>query len=339
MRPHFFLPQELVDECLLHLSEENHLEACALVCRSWSRSAQRALFEDVFVVVPEDNANASGRYLSNRLEETLKMSPHLIRHIRTLRLRRGHKMDLQAFQKVCNIPFTHLEDVYIDNWCGLAPQSGVALQQLLSLSTLRRVHLDCSFDSTFLLIWDHCSLNVRHVSVTCFSYDFPSSPRRAEPHSGARIVLESLRLDGVEADFDWLKRDLCPLDLSRLVVLSVTDTSVLCWPRMTPAFQTIQALDVLTSVRFPRLLSDRTLTNFQQGTLDLSLFPNLLFLRIGIGYEPAVDTLETITTSSCIQQIVFSYIDRRFCGQLDSHVADFSMGHLPKVGLSEKSRA
>jgi hypothetical protein len=245
-------------------------------------------------------------------------------------------MDLQAFQKVCNIPFTHLEDVYFHHWHALAPQSGVDLQQLLSLSTLRRVHLKCVFDSTFLSIWDRCSLNVRHVSVGCFDYDFPSSPRRAQPHSGARIVLESLQLGGAEADFDWLKQDHSPLDLSRLVVLSVTEASVLCWPRMMPAFQTLHALDVLTSVRFPRLLSDTTLTNFEQDTLDLSLFPNLLFLRIGFDYkQPVVDTFKTITTSSCIQQIVFSHIRRytQSCGQLDSLVADLSMGHLPRVGL------
>jgi hypothetical protein len=103
---------------------------------------------------------------------------------------------------------------------------------------------------------------------------------------------------------------------------------------MAPAFQTIQTLDVPHSVRFPQLLSDTAFTNFEQDTLDLSLFPNLLFLRIEIGYKQlAVDTLDTITTSSCIQQIVFSQIDRRFCDQLDSLVADLSMGHLPRVGL------
>jgi hypothetical protein len=243
-------------------------------------------------------------------------------------------MDLEPFQKVCNIPFTHLEDVYIDHRSPLAPQSEVALQQLLSLSTLRRVHLECPFDSTFLSIWDRCSLNIRHVSLFCRNYDFPDSSGRTPPHSSARIVVESLQLRGAEAGFGWLKQGHSPLDLSRLVVLSVTTASVLRWSRMAPAFQTIQALDVPHSVRFPRRLSDMALINFEQDTLDQSLFPNLLFLRIEFCYEqPEVDTLETITTSSCIQQIVFSQIDRRFWGQLDSRVADLSMGHLSKVGL------
>ncbi|KAJ7368580.1 hypothetical protein DFH08DRAFT_831749 [Mycena albidolilacea] len=259
MRPHLLLPQELVDECLGQLSAID-LKACALVCRSWSHSAQRALFKDVFVVVPEDNVNASGGNLSNRLEETLRTSPHLIRHIRSLRLRREGEMDLEPFQRVCNIPFTHLEDLYINYWRVLAPQSEVALQQLLSLSTLRRVHLECTFDSTFTSIWDRCSLNIRHVSVTNLTYNFPSSPRRAQPYSGARIVLESLQLRGIGGYFVWLERDVCPLDFSRLVVLSVTDASVLRWSRMAPAFQTIQALDVPHS-----------------KALDLSLFPNCCF--------------------------------------------------------------
>ncbi|KAJ7904772.1 hypothetical protein B0H14DRAFT_3851145, partial [Mycena olivaceomarginata] len=276
----FFLPQELVDECLLHLSGID-LKACALVCRSWSHSAQRVLFRDVHV-----RAGHSDAPLSNRLEGTLSSS-HLIHHIRSLRLRRGHKMDLEPFQKVCNIPFTHLEDVYIDHRSALALQSGVALQQLLSLSTLRRVHLICTFDSTFVSIWDRCSLNVRHVSLTYFNYDFPNSSRRTPSHSSTRIVLESLQLNSEDAGFDWLKHDLCPLDLSRLAVLSVQHASVLRWPRMVPAFQTIQALDV------PAV-----------EALDLSLFPNLLFLRIEIHEEKsAVNALSTIATSSRIQQI------------------------------------
>ncbi|KAJ7368568.1 hypothetical protein DFH08DRAFT_831717 [Mycena albidolilacea] len=279
----FFLPQELVDECILHLSGID-LKACALVCRSWSHSAQRVLFRDVHV-----RAGHSDAPLSDRLEGTLSSS-HLIHHIHVLSftLCQERELDFQAFQKVCNIPFTHLEDVYIDHRCPLALQSGVALQQLLSLSTPRRAHLECPFDSTFLSIWDRC--NVRHVSLACTNYDFPDSSGRTPPHSSARIVLESLRLCGVEAEFDWLKHDRSPLDLSRLVILSVEDALVLRWPQMTPAFQTIQALDV---------------PSFK--ALDLSLFPNLLFLRLEIDTErTAVDALSTITTSSYIQQIVFS---------------------------------
>jgi hypothetical protein len=244
MRTDFFLPQELVDECLLHLSGID-LKACALVCRSWSHSAQRVLFRDVHV-----RAGDSDAPLSNRLEGTLSSS-HLIHHIHVLSftLCQERELDFQAFQKVCNIPFTHLEDVYIYHRCALALQSGVALQQLLSLSTLRRVHLICTFDSTFVSIWDRCSLNVRHVSLTNFSHDFPNSSRRTPSHSSTRIVLESLQLNSEDAKLDWLKHGLCPLDLSRLVVLSVQYASVLRWPRMVPAFQTIQALDVPAVVR------------------------------------------------------------------------------------------
>jgi hypothetical protein len=239
-----FLPQELVDECLGQLSGID-LKACALVCRSWSHSAQRVLFRDVHV-----RAGHSDAPLSDPLEGTLSSS-HLIHHIHVLSftLCQERELDFQAFQKVCNIPFTHLEDVYIDHRCPLALQSGVALQQLLSLSTLRRAHLECPFDSTFLLIWDRCSLNVRHVSLTNFNYDFPNSSRRTPSHSSTRIVLESLQLNSGDAEFDWLKHDLCPLDLSRLAVLSVHHASVLRWPRMVPAFQTIQALDVPAVVR------------------------------------------------------------------------------------------
>jgi hypothetical protein len=246
MRSHL-LPQELVDECLSYLSDSD-LKDCALVCRSWSHSAQRVLFRFVFLIPSSYVRRESNAHLGNRLEETLRTSPHLIRHIHVLTLCPEDELDLGPFQNVCNIPFTHLVEVYIEHRAVLTPHFGAALQQLLSLSTLRRAHLECPFDWTFLSIWDRC--NVRHVSLTCTNYDFPDFSGRAPPHSSARIILESLRLCGVEAEFDWLKHDRSPLDLSRLVVLSVEDALVLRWPQMTPAFQTIQALDVPAFVRF-----------------------------------------------------------------------------------------
>lgn len=73
--------------------------------------------------------------------------------------------------------------------------------------------------------------------------------------------------------------------------------------------------------------------------IDLGLFPNLLFLRIHavsvFNIAMALDTLSTITSSSCIRQIVFSIeapgVD--ICNRLDSKMAGLPLSYLESVRL------
>ncbi|KAF7365173.1 hypothetical protein MVEN_00388800 [Mycena venus] len=139
-------------------------------------------------------------------------------------------------------------------------------------------------------------------------------------------MLKSLRLRQIDNIGSWLNNPLCPFNFSRLAVLSVhVHTSVLGWTRIAPALRTIEALEL-------------TMSDKAQGTINLSLFPNLLFLRMKIdkNVPRALDTLSTFISSSRIRQIVVSMTMARSPGtgwQLDSKVASLPLQHTPTLGL------
>ncbi|KAF7355359.1 hypothetical protein MSAN_01452500 [Mycena sanguinolenta] len=315
----YSLPQELLDECLSHLSSHTDFMACALVCRSWSSAAQRLLFRVVYV--------SSRRY--KRLEKTLRTSPHLASNIRTLVLSREEaQLKAQAFTKVCCLPgFTHLTNISIHHRCPISSEVALALQQLFSLPTLRRLALEyrSAEPAAFRALWNHCSPSLRHLHLTCFSsnHSFGRPTLPTQYHFSAAIALESLRVDRVDSLSDWLTDDgSCPFDLSQLAILSVKyDISklVLEWPRMTPSFQTLEALEF-----------------DGRDEINLSLLPNLLFLRIQQRHSASFPSiLSTITVSSRIQQIVLSivYLTVNQCDELDYLLAKLPMRYPPTVGL------
>ncbi|KAF7367320.1 F-box domain-containing protein [Mycena sanguinolenta] len=319
------LPQELVDECLSHLpSPSNELKACALVCRAWCYTAQRLIFSMVSV------AWTTNRY--QRLEETLHASPHLIQHIRSLTLHRSSAAspEISAFEKICMFPFTHLENVYIFHSSDVTLQSARAMRRLLSLPTLRLLDIQCTFEESpaFLAIWDGCSPSIRHLHLRCHKR-WIVNPLRPKQFSlpSVRIVPESLKIDLSSNIDEWLNHDQCPIDISRLAVLAIdTRTAVLSWPRMVPSLQTIEALD----------LSSRG-----NGVVDLSLLPNLLFLRIDsiswLSVQVALDTVATIPASSRIHEIILRIATPEapdaVCEQLDSEIGGLSFPYLSYVGL------
>ncbi|KAJ6520934.1 hypothetical protein DFH09DRAFT_1193690 [Mycena vulgaris] len=300
------LIQELADQCIGYLPTDpaSDLKACALVCKSWTRAAQRRLFRVVFIPTAPQEKRCF------ELQTTLRDSPHLVRHVRRLVLHRDAQRSMRGFSMICVFPFTHLEHVSIHYFCEMSRLSATPLKCLLSLPTLRRVEMDCQLveSVTFLQIWDDCSPNIKHLLLKCFN---PSrDPLHPSPRSSGPIMLESLRLDRINR---WLMHDFCPFDFSRLTVLSIHDTSVIGWKRMAPALRTIEALNV----------------EYAEEALDLSLFPRLSFLRIS---NPRKDeilaTLSTITSSSRVRQIVLSF------GFINPDVCDqFDVKHIPTVGF------
>ncbi|KAF7352783.1 hypothetical protein MVEN_01245000 [Mycena venus] len=315
------LPQELVDEWLFCLSDPIDFRACALVCRSWSGTALRLLYKAVAVT------GVTRRYI--RLWNTLRTSPHLVSHIHSLVLHRGPKLKIEAFEKVCNFPFTHLENVSIthDRRTFMTLPSAFALQRLFSLPTLRRMALECNFRqwAAFLPIWIACSSTIRHLELRCVNYN-PTFLPPAQKHSSPLIVLESLRLGYLNFVDGWLQHHLCPFDFSRLSVLAIdVHSSVVSWPQIAPALQTIEALEFASHME-------------DQRPIDLSLFPNLQFLHISVYISCttlALAALSTITSSSRVREIIFSIRPPRAnaCAQLDSEVAGLPLQHAFTVGL------
>ncbi|KAF8213599.1 hypothetical protein K438DRAFT_1101358 [Mycena galopus ATCC 62051] len=175
--------------------------------------------------------------------------------------------------------------------------------------------------AAFIALWDTCSPTIQHLCLRCHT-DSPDSVRPSRPTSSA-AVLRSLKLYASNVD-EWLKDSLCPFDLSRLAILSISgQVSVLGWKRMAPSLQTIEALDFACF-----------------DVLDLTLLPNLSFLRIDFtsnNIDMTLGTLSTIPSSTRICQIVlyiqFPTVDT--CGQLDSAIASLPVPYLPSVGLEE----
>ncbi|KAF7352749.1 hypothetical protein MVEN_01241200 [Mycena venus] len=258
------LPQELVNECLSYLTQPADLKAFALVCRSWSYAAQRALFREVVLL----SATYPTR-LCNRLAETLRSASHLVQYIRTLRLHR-REVETGVFQKICNVSFTHLENVSV---CDdrMTRRPAVALQRLFALPTLRSVKLQCQFSDPvdFIQLWNDCSPAIRHLDLRCWNSSYDSF----QPNSSAHIALDSLKIEHVSHIQEWLEHDLCPFSFSLLAALSVV------------------------------------IDDSRGAVLDLSLFPTLVFLRIEINWRScgnmALNILSTITASSRIRQIIF----------------------------------
>ncbi|KAJ6463933.1 hypothetical protein C8R45DRAFT_1024641 [Mycena sanguinolenta] len=254
-------------------------------------------------------------------------------------------MDIGAFEKICNIPYTHLESVFIlDGEITFTLKSFTlryarALQRLLSLPTLCRVKLSATFPdpAAFLAVWDKCSPAIKHLELRCRN-DMQDDLHPTVPHSSAPVALRSLKLDMYNCDSvdEWLNHENCPFDLSQLAVLSVTNPRAILLgirrSRMIPALQTIQALDLNIGISFD-----------EEAFIDLSLFSNLQFLRISLYCQLhqiaiALQTLSTITVSSAICDIVISFWPtlikaQAICDQLDSKIAGLPLQHSWSVGL------
>ncbi|KAJ7495408.1 hypothetical protein FB451DRAFT_1214051, partial [Mycena latifolia] len=318
---HTQLAQELVDHIIDFLSDSStDLKACALVSHTFVYAAQSHIFNEISIGFGASTP-AQFHSLWSRLQATLHVSPHLVQHIRRLRLQ-PRRISPETLSAICNFPFTHLQTLLCANF-NLLPASAIALQQLFSLPSLRSVEIVCRVGqpSDFLQIWDRFSPNVTHLDLTC--YHITTEAFHVVPHHcTAPIRLNSLRIAAAEGVRDWVNHPLCPFDFSSVTGLSVfTCTDVLQWPKFLPLVPTISVLSFYASVNKP--------------AIDLSAFLNLTLLRIGL-YPPdawpnARQTLSTIPPSNRIRKIVLvgsSYVYDVNAEELDSTLSSLHMHHL-----------
>jgi hypothetical protein len=295
-------------------------------------AAQRLLFQIIYLESTRQ---------CQRLERTLRTSSHLVQHIHWLSLNRSHRcsIEIEAFEKICKFPFTHLETVEGMDLGTMPLETVVPLQWLFSLPTVRTVSLISTFDdpAIFFVMWEGCSPALRRLHLRCHTKSgepvHPTIPTL--PQSSPPVALVSLLIDSWKGVDEWLLHDLCPFDFSRLALLSVTALTapILFRPRMASALETIEVLEIEMNV------SDGAF-------LDLSLLSNLQFLRIEVAsyldFEVqmaiALDTLSTLTSASPIRQIVISGCgaatrNAQACDQFDTKVASLPLQHLSSVGL------
>ncbi|KAJ6568090.1 hypothetical protein DFH09DRAFT_1155741 [Mycena vulgaris] len=314
-QPHIQLAQELLEHIIGFLYEAPaDLKACALVSSGCVHEAQSHIFKEISIGGPGTTATANDAVWT-RLQDTLQTSPHLIRHIRRLETH-PRQISSGTFSAICLFPFTHLEEAYT-SYFDLFPASAIAIQQLFSLPTLRRVGLGCQFPQPeiFLQIWERCSPSIRHLELrSCRTQ--PSEFEPTSGHSSTPIRLESAQLTALPGIRDWVHHPLCPFDFSELRELLIFKyTEILSWPTFAPALRTIRVLAFSATAYMP--------------TIDLSLLRSLIVLRIFL-YNPAawpktMDTLSTIAPSNGIRKIVI-------CGtlaEIPAEELDVALSSLP----------
>ncbi|KAJ7697182.1 hypothetical protein B0H17DRAFT_1130491 [Mycena rosella] len=213
---------------------------------------------------------------------------------------------MEIFSTICNLPFTRLEYV---NVSGVFP--------LAHLSTVRAVYIAATFleRTVFPQIWDGCSTNLTHLALDAFQPAIQTAcPAPMLLPRSAPIELESLRIITLDYIRDWMMHDLCPLDLSRLRVLSIgVHVELLRWQKFSPVLLTIEVLNV----EIP----------WAYSAIDLSSLPNLMLLRILVPrperWENALDAFSSIAVPNRIRKFIISrsFLDRTCCERLDSKLA------------------
>ncbi|KAJ6566860.1 hypothetical protein B0H19DRAFT_714966 [Mycena capillaripes] len=168
--------EELLEHCISYLRHSpRELRACALVSCRWVYPAQAQLFRAPVVTSIWTSLGAS-KLSWTRFLETLHSSPHLIQRVRHIRLH-GWIVTALSESKICEFPFTHLESVWIEDVNALSEPTVTALQQLLSLPTLQRLHLRCVFTrEDFIRLWDRSSPGIRHLELSCQELRRTTSP-------------------------------------------------------------------------------------------------------------------------------------------------------------------
>lgn len=121
-------------------------------------------------------------------------SPHLIGYIRRFEISPS-LLSTENLSVISNLSFTNLTRFAIRIVPHLSLPSTIAIQQLLSLPTLRYVWILCSFSepSIFLRTWERCSPSITHLVLHClqrFDKTFPP----IHQHHSPPLKLQSLRV-------------------------------------------------------------------------------------------------------------------------------------------------
>ncbi|KAJ6473364.1 hypothetical protein C8R47DRAFT_718742 [Mycena vitilis] len=305
--------QELVDHCIDCLwGSPSDLKVCALICRRCVYPAQSHLFRQF-------NAQIGGPPAAHeawdRFRQVLKGSPHLIRHVCRLHIIMGpDERGLSLLWSVANFPFTHLWHVHIVHIGNLPMQHALALQQLLSVPTLRQLvlqgdSLGADSSEAFLAasVFGRCSPAMRYLRIQLLG----AVPSVVYTNSrvAAAIPLTSLHIAIPPEPPQRFSPILWAFGASQLKALSVR--GMVDWVLAAPVMNTIEILCL----------------HLQPGSttgLDLSAFINLSVLCINCARESEADLralISTILPAHRIHTVVIWSWDRELCGVFDETLA------------------
>ncbi|KAJ6478972.1 hypothetical protein C8R45DRAFT_357675 [Mycena sanguinolenta] len=280
MVPASSLVLDLWDVILDHLESSRDLENSALVCSALVHPAQTRLFRTIDLGVPSRAA------LANRLAALFADSPHLIGHVRTLRIAICNAetltpIALVPWSKVSTISFSYNSN-NAEEW----PHSS-AIGTLVALRTLRTVSFYCMRWqlSSLRAVLERVSPTVCNLSVThCVPYDPPPDPGDP-PMYTQRPAITSLDLSS-PWDIPLLLVD--AFDFSRLTHFKFSFCLCVC-----TGIQQILHASKLTiqSLDFPGADDD-------VRSLDLGSFPSLSHLTLQNVGPPLQQAMENSGTMS-----------------------------------------
>ncbi|KAJ7605210.1 hypothetical protein FB45DRAFT_879744 [Roridomyces roridus] len=274
MSPDALKVPELLDRCIHYLHSDPDLSACALVSRSWLHPAQSALYRAPLETTPQRWETPEQKRRRSLLARTLLNSSRLIPFVRYLCL------DPEAEPDLC-----HSSD---------PPPGSAALQShgasdlcggLGACPTIKTVDINCS-----QIVTDDGLTTLTHV------------PDRRT----VQIPLETLRIDVDEGIGGvWIQDTNCVFDLSRLKnLIFKTPRGFLQWRTLTPAFQTIEVLDLGIHI-FSQLLEPT------RPPVDLSGFTSLHTLRVrAVRFYKLLDTPARVPSTNRIRQMTLGAAGR-----------------------------
>ncbi|KAJ7677181.1 hypothetical protein B0H17DRAFT_1079954 [Mycena rosella] len=338
--------QELTDRCIDLLSDsEPSLRACSLVSRSWVHPSQSHLFAEInlehAVAVSEGSLIRTFRLL-----DVLDASPRLVSYILTLSIW-PEVITPALFRRFCNLPYTRLTSLTIyEMYIDLPFDTCVGIQQLLSLPTLLSVDLECPFadKEQFLLIWKHCTGNIKHLTLHCGRIDEGRAAPTVDPGfaAGPQIKLESFQTNNLRDIQWWLDDPRCPLNFAGLKALYFSDgTDVLQRGILAPALKSVEVVMSASQVG--------DLSGFECLT-DLSLMvihPNteLAFRTIATIVPQSLSRLRAIRfrliiyTNSDIEKLQSARTLFVLCSELDRRLSELrdTLPNLAIVHISTNS--
>ncbi|KAJ7439904.1 hypothetical protein B0H11DRAFT_2293197 [Mycena galericulata] len=298
-RPPSLEVQEIRDHIISFLrGMTRDLKNCALVSTSLRGAAQSVLFHDIdldptryiqgglngeTLPAPSD-FDAEAAAACRRLGAVVAHSPHLIKHIRRLKIRICSHPDVIV--QLLAMGLTHLRDISLDADLDADSHDLVIepLQSLIGLPSVREVTVSNRSSPGML------SGRVHHLTAISFNFirDFNVKLLAAQPDTDlprpqiTKLTAEtSFMSSHVE---DWLVGPRCPFDLTRLVDVHVAGSGV-----MGTSLSLILKTARGTIERLQLAAYDLKRTSF-----DFAAFPLLRYLHI---YGECVSDLASATST------------------------------------------
>ncbi|KAK7023243.1 hypothetical protein R3P38DRAFT_2958483 [Favolaschia claudopus] len=271
------------------------LQACSLVAHSWAHVAQSQLFRAPVRTNPSFSYKSS---VVAKFSEALTASPHLLEHVRQLRLD-YRELPPDCLEKLSKHSFHHLQSlmVLVGNDSQTSPPPNT-FPQPSALPMLR--HLSLQIAGSFSLlgpIVQQFPPTIQHLSLFCIAWD-SEGPSSDIVSTTPLIQLKSARLNmWDDGNFRWFpphRLSSYPFDFSQLKALAIRYAWSIDWSAI--CTQNIEILDL-------HVRDEAT-------AVDLTAFPNLRILRFDIHRHhipPIVaGTLATITAAHEIQTVIIS---------------------------------